>query len=59
MPWKNENTATSYPIIYNSITEEEYNTIASQNKVISGVDTPYIIVNSKYNDYSYPDKYYF
>lgn len=59
MPWKNENTATSYPIIYNYITEDEYNAIAVNNTIIEGVDIPYIIVNSKYNDYSYPDKYYF
>ena len=59
MPWKNENTAKKYPIIYNKITEDEYNAIVKQNKVISGVDAPYIIVNTRYNDYSYPDKYYF
>ena len=59
MPWKNQNTATSYPIIYNSITKDEYNMIAGQNKVISGVDIPYIIVNSVYNNFDYPDKYYF
>lgn len=59
MPWKNQNTATKYPIIYNKITKDEYEAIASQNKIISGVDVPYIIVNSRYNDYGYPTKYYF
>ena len=59
MPWKNQNTATKYPIIYNKITKDEYEAIASKNKIISGVDVPYIIVNSRYNDYGYPTKYYF
>ena len=59
MPWKNENTATTYPIIYNKITKNEYTAIAAQNKIISGIDVPYIIVNTRYNDYSYPDKYFF
>ena len=44
MPWKNQNTATQYPMIYNHITQEEYQRIASQNKVLRGVDVPYIIV---------------
>ena len=59
MPWKNQNTATQYPMIYNHITQEEYQRIASQNKVLRGVDVPYIIVNTRYNDYKYPEKYYF
>ena len=59
MPWKNQNTATQYPMIYNHITQEEYQRIASQNKVLRGVDVPYIIVNTRYNDYNYPEKYYF
>lgn len=59
MPWKNQNTATQYPMIYNHITQEEYQRIASQNKVLRGVDIPYIIVNTRYNDYNYPEKYYF
>ena len=59
MPWKNENTATTYPTIYNKITKNEYTAIAAQNKIISGIDVPYIIVNTRYNDYSYPDKYFF
>ena len=54
MTWKNK-----YATIYNQITEEEYKTIVLQNRIISGVNMPYIIVNTRYNDYSYPQKYYF
>lgn len=46
-------------MIYNHITQEEYQRIATQNKVLRGVDVPYIIVNTRYNDYNYPEKYYF
>lgn len=59
MPWKNQTNAKNYPVIYNNITEKEYKAIVEQNKVISGVDVPYIIVNTRYNDYNYPEKYYF
>ena len=46
-------------MIYNHITQEEYQRIAAQNKVLRSVDIPYIIVNTRYNDYNYPEKYYF
>lgn len=59
MPWKNDGSAKSYPIIYNSVTVKEYETIAANNKIISGVDMPCIIVNTKYNDFNWPAKYYF
>lgn len=59
MPWKNHVNATNYPIIYNKITEAEYQSIIKSNDVFSDIDAPCIIVNTRYGDYSHPDKYWF
>lgn len=59
MPWKNHTNATEYPVIYNKITDQEYNSIIESKNSVSDIELPCIIVNTNYGEYSHPDKYWF